>query len=215
MIRDQSKAKDRNSPNIDPNTVRQSKQSILDALEQRLGTPLREITPRRPDIREENGVPAKGRVGPDHDGRASGRVPGREHDLALELAQLPFFSIFPEVIKLGSVALHVRRRDPEDIAKGLLNHRDPLADASQGFRFAVGALVAGFSELLLEIGGRGEMVGVNVSLDEPLDFEPAFGDVGEQSIGRARGDLARDGVVVEDGVDNDCRLKSKSFQGIE
>lgn len=145
-------------PDVNANIVAKTKQAFLDRLEQSFRGAFGEIAPGGADVGEEDGVTAERGVGPDHDGGASGRVAGGEKDAAVEVTELEGLVVFPEVVELGAVALHLGSGDFEDVAEGFLDDRDTLADTDQGSRFAVETMATSSGKLLLEVGSGSEVV---------------------------------------------------------
>jgi len=82
------------------------------------------------------------------------------------------------------------------LGKSLLNLADPLPDADLR-PFAI------LGQPVLEIPGRGQVVGVDVGLQQAVDGVPLFLDQSEQGIGRLGGDGVAGWVKVEDRVDDD------------
>ncbi|MNZ86742.1 hypothetical protein D3C78_1055770 [compost metagenome] len=79
--------------------------------------------------------------------------------------------------------------DVEQLAEGLLDHRDLVADAQLA------------AELLLEVVAGAQVVGMHVGLQDPLHAQAVLAHVGDQPVGAlVRGAPGR-GVVVQHRVD--------------
>ena len=76
-------------------------------------------------------------------------------DLDFEISELEAFAIGEEVVELAAVALHVG--GVEHRAEDLLHVADMLADADLG------------AGLELHIGRAGQMIGMGVRLEHPID----------------------------------------------
>ena len=114
---------------------------------------------------------------------------GRVNGSAGHLANADLVAFPEQGVELAAVALELRARI-EDLAEHVLHDRDIGAD---------GDLAA---KLLLEIGRRRQMIGMNVRLEQPLHVEAAFFHERDDLVSGFRGCPARRSVIIEHAVDN-------------
>lgn len=179
----------------DAGFVRQA-QDLLDAVEHRLGRTARKVAARRAEIGHEERVAHEGRIA-DHIGQAGGRVAGRVQHVAPHLPDVQAVALGEEAVELAAVALELGTL-VEDLAEGVLNHRDLLADPDPA------------AQPLLDIGRGREVVGVDMRLEDPLQIEPLGLDEGDHGIGRARVGPPRGIIEVEDRIDDGAGAPSGS-----
>ena len=65
------------------------------------------------------------------------------------------------------------------------------------------------AELLLEVGRRREMVGVDMGLEDPLDLELLLPHMGDDGVGRVMIGAARCRIVVEHRIDDGAVLRCR------
>ncbi len=135
--------------------VRQG-QHLLDAVIKRARVTTGEIGTCRPAVGHKERVTDKTSVTDDmhHAGR---RMPRRGNDKGLHIPDLIGVAFFEQSIKLRSVALEFRAC-VKDLAKGVLHNCDLFTDTDLA------------TQLFLNIGGCAQVVGVHMSLDDPVQL---------------------------------------------
>lgn len=111
-------------------------------------------------------------------------------NLALEPADGEAVAVLEQDVELGTFARDVDR--VEDRPEDLLHLLDALADRHPG------------AGLDLEIGRAGEVVGMNMGLEDEGNGEPLLLGLGEDGIGRGDVGLAGLVIIVEDRIDDRC-----------
>ena len=108
--------------------------------------------------------------------------------LDLELADLEPLAILEQAIEVAAVGLQIGgvEHRPEDA----LHLLDVLADADLG------------AGLGLDVGRAGQVVGVGVGLERPVDRQSGLPRGREHGLDRAEIDLAGFGVIVQHRVDH-------------
>lgn len=127
----------------------------------------------------------------DHVAHVVGGVAGEVHRLDLELAEGKHVVVIDQTIEDAFVLGLV---DAIAAGEALLDGVDSLSDANGG----LGVVRAGLLELLLEVPRGGEVVGVDVGLEDVPDSVPVLLDEGQEAVGRLGRDGAGGGVKVED-----------------
>ena len=96
----------------------------------------------------------------------------RVQHVAAHLADVKAVALFEERVELRAVALELGAL-VEDLAEGVLDDPDVVADADLA------------AELLLKIGRGGEVVGMDMGLQDPLHVEALALDMGDDGVGRS------------------------------
>ena len=111
------------------------------------------------------------------------------HDVAAHLADMEAVPLAEKRIELAAIALELGAFI-EDLAESVLHHGDVLADAD----FA--------AKLLLQIGRGGEVIGMNMSFQNPLHIQPFGLAMCDDLIG-AVGCCPAGGLIeIQNAVDN-------------
>lgn len=158
-----------------------------------VGVAAGEVAAGGADVGLEEGVAGEG-VGADEVADVVRGVAGEVQDAGGEGAEGEGLVVVEEVVEgvagLGGV-------DAVAVGEAGLDGGDALADAD------VRARVVLAHELVLQVAGGGQVVGVHVGFEQAPDGVVVFGDEGEEGVGGGGGDFAAGGVEVEDGVDDD------------
>ena len=153
-------------------------------------------------------------------GVAGGGVAGSVDDADLELADVEGVAFGEELVELGAVLGGVVG-DVED-GDPVVEDLDDVGADADGKTDLLAIDILG--ELFLEVVRRGEVISVDVGLEDHFDIEAEFGSLGEDLVGGGGAPARGLDVVVEDGVDDDGRLgflapenvsKSTSFLFVE
>lgn len=99
------------------------------------------------------------------------------------------FTVGEQAIELASIGDEVGFRI-EQFCEKSLNHRHPIANA--GLAPQRGA----------QIGGGGQVVGMDMGFQHPFDRQPALADMGDDPVRRMARGTARGGVVIKNGIDD-------------
>ena len=145
------------------------------------------IGARRAVIRHEQRVADEHRI-LDLVGDVRRRVPGRVEDLDLELADLEALAILEQMIEVAAVRLQIG--GVEDRPEDALHVLDVFADADLG------------AGLRLDVGRAGQVVGMGVGLQRPLDRAAGLLGGLQHGLDRAGVDLAGLVIVVEHRIDH-------------
>ena len=145
------------------------------------------IRTRRAVVRLEQRVVDEGGVADDVSDRRFG-VPGREHHARLQIADRKRVAVREQAVPLRAVRREIRQ--VVDRLPQLLHVGDLLAD--RGRR----------AELLLQVDGGGEMVGVRMRVEDPVDGQAALRDHREHLVGGLVRYAAGLGIVVEHRIDD-------------
>ncbi len=116
-------------------------------------------------------------------------MPRRVEDTALHVADCEAVALGEEPVELRAAAGHLVA-EIVDVLPLVLDLGDVLADTDRR------------TDLVLDVAGRREVIGMGVGLEQPLDLEPLRLDMGEDGIRGISGHRARGGVVVEHRVDD-------------
>lgn len=106
----------------------------------------------------------------------------------LEVADGEAAVVFEQHVELAAVAGKTLAF-VEQLAEHLLHHGDLVADRHPG------------AELCLEVGRGGQVIGVHVGLEDPVDLGVQFAHPGNQFVGGLGAGAAGLGVVVQHAVD--------------
>ena len=117
---------------------------------------------------------------------ASRRMARGRDDARHDLPYLEGLAVGEQVVELAAVSGEVL--EVENAFERLLHGRHTRTD---------GRLAA---ELLAQVGSTGQMIGMYVGLEDPVDAEPVVPYVRDDFISRCRGCPACIGIVVEDRV---------------
>ncbi|EAQ07171.1 hypothetical protein SKA53_02206 [Yoonia vestfoldensis SKA53] len=163
-------------------------QDFLDRVIQILCRPAGEIAACGAEIGHEQRITHKGRIA-DHIGQAGGGVAGRVQHIRAQLADVECVCFIEQRIKLRSVAL---KSGPfvKDLAECVLHDGDVGPDPDLA------------AQMLLQIGGGGQVVGVDMAFEDPGNIQPLILDPGNNRIGRCRIGAACGGVVIQNAVNN-------------
>ena len=175
-------------------------EELLGGLEEGLGAAAGEVGAGVAHLGVEDGVADEGDLlGLAVVGAAGGSVAGGVEDAELELADAEGFALLEEAVELlavlGGVVGDVEDGDPEVEDLG-----DVLADADG--RAGLLAVGVGLGELALEVVGGGQVVGVDVGLDDHDDLEAELDALGEDEVRGLGGPAAGLDVEVKKGVDD-------------
>ena len=151
-----------------------------------------EVGPGRAEVRHEQRVADEDRLA-DLVGDVGRRMPRHVHDLDLERAERETLTIGKQVVELAAVAAQIGR--VEYGPKDLLHVADMLADADLG------------PGLELDIGRAGEVVGMGMRLENPVEGEAVLLGRLEDHVGRLGRGLAARVIVVEHRVDHRGALR--------
>ena len=163
-------------------------EDFLNRVVERFGGAAGEVTACGAEIGHEERIAYEGRV-PDDIGEAGGGMAGRVQDVAAQLPNMEAIAFDEKLVELASVALEFGAF-VEDLAEGVLNDLDAITDAD----FA--------ADMVLNIGGGGEVVGVDVAFEKPFDVQAFFFDKGDDFVGGLGICAAGRIVKVKDAVDN-------------
>ena len=176
-------------------------EELLGGFEEGLGGAAGEVGAGVAHLGVEDGVADEGELlGLAEVGAAGGGVAGGVEDLEDELADAEGVALLEEAVELlavgGGVVGDVEDGDPvvEDLG-------DVLADDDGDLLAAVGVL-----EGALDVVGGSQVVGVDVGLDDHVDFDAEFLALVEHGVGGGGCPLAGLDVEVEEGVDDGSLL---------
>ncbi|MNE70426.1 hypothetical protein D3C80_1662170 [compost metagenome] len=129
------------------------------------------VAARRAVVRHEQGVAGEDSVA-DHIGQAGRGVARDVQGGRLQPADGEAVSVVEQLVELAAVAAEL---GPfiEDFAEGVLDLDDVAADGQAT------------AQALLQIGRGGQVVGVGVSLQQPMDLQVLGLDKGDQGVGRS------------------------------
>jgi hypothetical protein len=120
---------------------------------------------------------------------------GRVHREAGHSADLVGVAVVEQPVELRAVALELGAF-VEDLAEGVLHHGDVAPDADLA------------AQLPLDIGRGGQVVGVDMGLDQPFQRQAPVADMGDQLVGMVIGDAAGGIVDVHHGIDDGAGVRS-------
>ena len=113
---------------------------------------------------------------------------GRRHHLRGQAADGETLAVLEQTVELAAVGRHLR--GVEDRLEDLLHARDLGADGDPGAR------------LLLQMGRRGQMVGMSMGLEDPDDPRALARRRREDRVGKGRAGAAGFGIEIEHRVDH-------------
>ena len=111
------------------------------------------------------------------------------HGHALQVADFVYLTIGKQVVELGAIALEFIA-SVKNLAKGLLHRGDMLANRSLA------------AEKVFEIGTGGEMIGVDMALDDPLHVQFLLLNIANDCLGTAVAYPPRGHIKIQDRIDN-------------
>jgi len=130
-----------------------------------------------------------------------GRVAGRMDDKHLHIADPVGIALREQGVELRSVALKLCAL-VEYLAEDVLHDQDVAADADLAAQF------------LLDIGRAGQVVGMGVGLDDPLQLQAVLFDMPDDLVGTVIGDAPGGIVDVHHAVDHGAGIAVGIFHDI-
>ena len=119
----------------------------------------------------------------------------------VHLADRVGVAVVEQPVELRAVALELGAL-VEDLAEGVLHDGDVAADAELA------------AQLLLDVGRGGQVVGMDMGLDQPLDREAVRLDEGDDLVGVVVGDAPGGVVDVHDGIDDGAGVRRRVLDDV-
>ncbi len=128
-------------------------------------------------------------------------MPRRMQHAAFKPSDRQAVALFQQAIELAAITCEARLGG-EDIGKDVLH----FAYARPDRQLAI--------QLAFQVGGRRQVVGVDVGFEDPLDIQPLFFDIGDDLIGRGRVGVTRGIVEIQHAIDDGGLVRHRVFDDV-